>query len=242
MKKKKNNTARTAPNFDNMPNKQNEGTISEAVTSRQSQLATLLIGILVVIAGFLTYNYFKQSQNGLVNKETQKEVSLENMDLGEIAESGDDMGILRGTYTVKQGDTLWKIALSQLGDGERWQEIAEANDIPIDNPEVEIGQELTIPGGAISEPTVEPTVEPTIEPTPETEEIVEELIEEVPETAVGPSTYMVKHGDTLWEIAQEIYGDGARWHEIFDANPLSMYSPDGYAFPLIHTGNILVIP
>ena len=226
-----------------MPNKQNEGTISDAVTSRQSQLATLLIGVLVVIAGLLTYNYFKQTRSELSNNETQEELSLENMDLGEIAESGEEIGSVMGTYTVRQGDTLWKIALSQLGDGERWQEIAEANDISIDNPEVEIGQELTIPGGAltdIEEPTVEPTIEPIVEPT--VEPIVEPILEEIPETAVGSSTYEVQHGDTLWEIAKQVYGDGARWHEIFDANSLSMYSPDGYAFPLIHAGNILVIP
>ena len=31
------------------------------------------------------------------------------------------------TYTVRRGDTLWMIAASKLGDGNRWQEIAKLN-------------------------------------------------------------------------------------------------------------------
>lgn len=226
-----------------MPNGQKESQTSNAVSSRQSQLATALIGILVVIAGFLTYNYFKKTREKSTATEKQEEVSPEEIELGEIAESGDEQGAVMGTYTVKEGDTLWKIAEKQLGSGERWQEIAAANDIPVDNPEVEIGQELTIPGGAIAEATEEkPT--PTLEPTPTTEEeLIEEVpVEEVPETAAGTRTYVVKHGDTLWNIAKEMYGDGTRWHEIFNANPLSMYNPNGHEFPLIHAGNVLVIP
>jgi len=234
---KEGKTARTAPKIKTMPNGQNEGQIANAIASRQSQLATALIGILVVIAGFLTYNYFKKMRQEVAPTQEQEEVSL-----GEIAEFDEEAGLVMGTYTVKEGDTLWKIAESQLGSGERWQEIAEANGIPIDNPKVEVGQELTIPGGVLTEPTAEPTVEPTVEPTPEEEEVIEELVEEVPETAAGPQTYVVQRGDTLWGIAEEMYGDGARWQEIFNANPLSMYNPNGHEFPLIHAGNILVIP
>ena len=39
------------------------------------------------------------------------------------------------TYTVKSGDSLWKIAQKQLGDGTRWREIYELNqDIVGGNP------------------------------------------------------------------------------------------------------------
>ena len=51
------------------------------------------------------------------------------------------------TYTVKSGDSLWKIAASLLGDGSKWNKIYEANKSVIGgNPNViKPGQVLTIP-------------------------------------------------------------------------------------------------
>ncbi|MFI7671837.1 LysM peptidoglycan-binding domain-containing protein [Nocardia sp. NPDC049526] len=48
------------------------------------------------------------------------------------------------TYTVEPGDTLWAIAERFYGDGNRYQEIADASGI--DNPDaINPGQVLTIP-------------------------------------------------------------------------------------------------
>jgi hypothetical protein len=48
------------------------------------------------------------------------------------------------TYKVVSGDTLWKIAKSYCGDGNRYTEIASANNIK--NPNIiSVGQVLTIP-------------------------------------------------------------------------------------------------
>ena len=42
-----------------------------------------------------------------------------------------------GTYTVQGGDTLWAIAESFLGDGNRWREVYDANADTIgDKPDV----------------------------------------------------------------------------------------------------------
>jgi len=49
-------------------------------------------------------------------------------------------------YTVKRGDSLWRIALNEMGDGELWIDIFELNKNEISNPdEIEIGQELKLP-------------------------------------------------------------------------------------------------
>ena len=48
------------------------------------------------------------------------------------------------SYKVQKGDTLWKIASSQYGDGKQWQKICSAN--PGLTPEtLKAGQTITIP-------------------------------------------------------------------------------------------------
>ncbi|MEU0809507.1 LysM peptidoglycan-binding domain-containing protein [Streptomyces sp. NPDC005970] len=48
------------------------------------------------------------------------------------------------TYTVGRGDTLWSIAVSKLGDGARWREIAELNKLR-DADALTPGQKLILP-------------------------------------------------------------------------------------------------
>ena len=50
------------------------------------------------------------------------------------------------TYTVQSGDTLWKIAEENLGDGNRYGEIYEANRDVLDSPDhILPGQDLKLP-------------------------------------------------------------------------------------------------
>lgn len=216
--------------------------VKNLISTNQSQLATILIGLLVVVAGFLTYNYLQSRQT----QNTTGKVS--NGAINQITPTGSEqITETKGLYVVKAGDTLSSIAEQIYGNSQNWREIAQANDIPLEQPVIKVGQELKLPaiGGPVSEngqeiaqaePTVEPTVEPTQEPT------VTPTIQPTETPATAVQTYTVVRGDTLWEIAQKFYGDGTKWHKIFDANSLSMYSVDGHAFPLIHAGNILVIP
>lgn len=48
------------------------------------------------------------------------------------------------TYTVRKGDTLWSIAASKLGDGNRWREIATLNKLA-DADAIVPGQTLNLP-------------------------------------------------------------------------------------------------
>jgi nucleoid-associated protein YgaU len=48
------------------------------------------------------------------------------------------------TYTVAKGDTLWSIAASRLGDGNRWRDIATLNQLS-DPDDISVGQKLKLP-------------------------------------------------------------------------------------------------
>ena len=47
------------------------------------------------------------------------------------------------TYTVKKGDTLWTIAQKQLGNGNKWKDIAKLNNISNPN-KLQVGQVLKL--------------------------------------------------------------------------------------------------
>jgi nucleoid-associated protein YgaU len=49
------------------------------------------------------------------------------------------------TYVVQRGETLWRIAVHHLGDGQRWREIVELNP-GLDPNKLRSGQEIRIPG------------------------------------------------------------------------------------------------
>jgi 5'-nucleotidase len=48
------------------------------------------------------------------------------------------------TYTIKHGDTLWKIAAAHYGDGKKWKQIADANP-GISPSALRVGQTITLP-------------------------------------------------------------------------------------------------
>ena len=77
---------------------------------------------------------------------------------------------------------------------------------------------------AAPEPAPEPASEPTPEPAPAAEA-------EAPVAAEAPAgeegrTYTVKSGDTLWKIAENMYGSGGKYMKIFEANTSILDNPD----------------
>ena len=72
--------------------------------------------------------------------------------------------------------------------------------------------------------------------TPEPEPASEPELETGP-TVEGGRTYTVQSGDTLWKIADEMYGNGSKYMKIFDANTSLLEHPDR-----IFPGQELFIP
>ena len=60
------------------------------------------------------------------------------------------------------------------------------------------------------------------------------------ETSPAPkqeTTYTVKKGDCLWNIAKKFYGDGSKYTKIYEANKDKIKNPN-----LIYPGQVFVIP
>ena len=59
------------------------------------------------------------------------------------------------------------------------------------------------------------------------------------ETSQAPqqSTYTVKSGDCLWNIAKKYLGDGFRYNEIYNLNKDKITNPN-----LIYAGQVLTLP
>jgi nucleoid-associated protein YgaU len=120
-------------------------------------------------------------------------------------------------YTVKRGDSLWKIAERLLGDGTRFTEIVELN-----RDELNGRPDFILSGTVLKVPHDVTEVE------------VDRPAEE----------YTVKPGDTLSEIADAKLGDPMRYPELFEASRDTV-QPDGTMLTdpdLIRPGWEITIP
>ncbi len=109
-------------------------------------------------------------------------------------------------YTVKDGDSLSLIAQKSYGNGNvqtGMKIIGKASKLE-SYDDIYVGQKLVIP--AINPP----------------ENVTERIVEVIkPTTSQSHTVYVVVEGDSLWGIAAEKLGDGARHSEISELNILS---------------------
>ncbi|MBC7396974.1 MAG: LysM peptidoglycan-binding domain-containing protein, partial [Bdellovibrionales bacterium] len=101
------------------------------------------------------------------------------------------------SYKVKRGDTLMKIAFENYGDLYRWKEIFEANRAQITDPNaVPPGTQLTLNGAGMV----------SIERNGE--------------------RYLIKRGDTLGIISNDVYGTPKKWKKLWENNRQLIKNPN----------------
>lgn len=111
------------------------------------------------------------------------------------------------TYTVAKGDSLWRIAEKQLGEGTRWAEIYQANRDLIQDPNrIQVGQVLTIPDGAESAPeqTTPPPVDSVSVPSEEPAARYK-LADASTPTNVDFSCVVSPSGAVVWQAANTTF-------------------------------------
>lgn len=133
------------------------------------------------------------------------------------------------SITTVRGDSLWALAEAHLGDGMRWQQIAELNagrvmadglSFDTDRP-LQAGWQLLLPADATGATT--PAKTPS---------------------APGAHDVVVAPGDTLSEIAETYTGNARNWPELAAATA-AVVQPDGHQLSdpdQIHVGWTVVVP
>jgi nucleoid-associated protein YgaU len=241
--------------------------VSETGNDRQSQLATILIGLLIIGSGLLLYNYFQNSttppttqttvdqQDGnqsvsptpsvaasQIQKPSATPTTAPSPQPTKVATSQTTNDQSR--YTVMSGDTLWSIAEKVYGSGYDWNKIDQANKLTRNaqgHPNLESGMVLTIPGKeSLAQKPTDPRPT-TVADTQSKDKIAAGLstVNETPQTALR--TYTIQSGDTLWAIAEQFYGSGEKWLSLYN-DPRNNLGRLPSGTPLIHAGNTIIIP
>jgi len=161
----------------------------------------------------------KERQRKLAEEKRQKELAAqkaaEEQKKKEAAEKAKRLQTRQ--YTVKKGDCLWNIAISEYDDPLYWHKIYKNNKDKIED------YNLIYPGQVLTLPPAE-------------KEVVTKPVK--PKKPVsGGKNYTVVKGDCLWNIAQQQYGNPLLWKQIYEQNKDVIENPD-----LIFPDQILDIP
>ncbi len=197
--------------------------------TRIDELVSMVLGLFIVlVASWVLFNYFRKELAGNISisgismqlpsfdhlkqklEVNEKNAEVETKVLGMV-----ESKIPQRIYTIQKGDSLWKIAKKEFGDGNKYVEIARINKIMGSAGNLRVGQVVQLPEGLI-------------------ENVGSKIISE---TSILGSEYVVASGDSLASIALRAYGDMYAWNRIWAANKSSVVNPN-----LIFSGNKLVIP
>ena len=180
----------------------------------ESYTSLILGAIVVLIVGILFISFAKVNRDGQTSsvKFAPKIEDLQNQNSSTSS-----------TYTIRPGDDLWTISVNVYNNGYKWVEIAKLNNIQ--NPGVIYsGDNLRLPAKTQAE-QAEAQAEIPLRPNDNM----------VVGGSITGAAYVIKSGDTLWDISVRAYGDGYKWPLLAKVNNIA--NPD-----LIFAGNTLTIP
>jgi nucleoid-associated protein YgaU len=145
-------------------------------------------------------------------------------------------------YTWKSGDTFATVAQRFYGDPSRLATLKRLNE---GRSDVQPGERVLIAVYDLDGAPA-PATAPAVAPAAAADKKVASATPAKPEApAATPvaaasgtaKTHLVKDGESLWKIAKQELGSGARWNEIYTANRDVLSSPEA-----LHTGQKLRIP
>lgn len=189
---KKNKSKRITKSYETTATNESRIRWGESYTS-------LILGIIVVIVGFVLIFTFIQHRNFNKTKDTSSTATNEQNK------------IMPQIYTVKTGEDLWTISEKIYGSGYNWVDLANENKLS-DPGIIYAGTKLVIPN--VKKKIVQIANADSQDNKSGSDN----------STSITGSTYVIQSGDFLWDIAVKAYGDGYKWTEIAKANNLS--NPD----------------
>ncbi len=138
-------------------------------------------------------------------------------------------------YTVRESDTLWKIAQAHLGNGANWKRIVAAN--PGLTPQrLRTGMTINLPDGSTTPGTPGNTGTTAAGNNHRSASTGTSSVS-TSASAGTRKTVTVKSGDTLYAIARREYGNGELWGLIYRANQSKIPNPHN-----LPTGLTITLP
>ena len=190
------------------------------------EIVSMFLGLIIVVVGAgLVFSYFQHHKGNIdvPGVTDQSNLDIRGGKLSPAVETNtvktsenavSDTVKTGGSYAVKLGDNLWKIAEVNYSSGYNWVDIAKANKIT--NPgRIFVGEVLNLPDVSpkvIAETKVVKVSQPN-------------KIEAVQNNKIETGKYLVVKGDSLWNISVRAYGDGYQWSKLWKANKSVIKTP-----------------
>lgn len=138
------------------------------------------------------------------------------------------VGVPAELYTLKDGETLYKICQSRYGNGNLWQKLAEFNKGTISNPtRLRKGTTIRLPSASVlrgDQPAAQPSAQ-AVAVSQQQQQQLQGGGAALPQATPTQREYVVQKGDTLGTIAARELGSAKKWESIFDANRDRLKSP-----------------